>query len=192
MTQRKVVHVSHPPIATLPSCPPHQGARASRVLAAACLLLALILPIATIYGLSLSWPQALTATLSPAHAAAPPMPRLAAATVLALLPAALMAYALVIASKMFVSFSRGEYFTLNSVQRLRGFARAMCVAALAGIVVPLVIGWVLTAGTPAATALSVALSSHQAILLMFACVVWQMASVLAKAVALADENAAFV
>ena len=75
---------------------------------------------------------------------------------------------------------------------MRGFARAVFAAAVVGIVVPPLIGLMLTMRVSTPAALSLTLSSHQVILLLFAGVVWQMASVLAKAVALADENAAFV
>jgi hypothetical protein len=170
----------------------NQANHGCRALAAACLLLALILPIATIYGFSQSWPQVFATMLSETQLASISDARLVAAAILALLPMALMSYALVIASRTFVGFSHGEYFTLVSVQRLRGFARAVFAAAAVGIVVPSVIGLILTVGTSAPAALSLALSSHQVILLLFAGVVWQMASVLAKAVVIADENAAFV
>lgn len=179
----------------LPHRSPHQASQASRgsrALAAACLLLALLLPIATIYGLCQSWPQALTVALNDAQIASMSSARLTAAAALALLPVALMSYALVIASRTFVGFSKGEYFALVSVQRLRGFARAVFAAAVVGIVVPPLIGLMLTMGVSTSAALNLTLSSHQVILLLFAGVVWQMAGVLAKAVALADENAAFV
>ena len=187
--------MSHLQSVALPPRTLHQGSpanRGSRAMATACLLLALLLPAATIYGLTQSWPQALTVTLNAAQIASLSAARLLAAAVLALLPVALMSYALVIASRTFGGFSRGEYFTLISVQRLRGFARAVFAAAVAGIVVPPVLVLMVTVGTSAPAALSLALSAQQVILLLFAGVVWQMASVLAKAVALADENAAFV
>ena len=188
--------MSHPQSVALPHRSQNPGNQVSRALATACLLLALLLPAATIYGLSQPWPQALTATLTStlgeAQIASISAARLLAAAVLALLPVALMSYALVIASRTFAGFSQGEYFTLVSVRRLRGFARAVFAAAVAGIAVPPVIGLMVTVGTSAPSALAVALSSHQVILLLFAGVVWQMASVLAKAVAIADENAAFV
>jgi hypothetical protein len=52
---------------------------------------------------------------------------------------------------------------------------------------------VLTAGAPAGQrALSLGFGSNELLTLLFAGMVWQIAAVMAKAVALAEENAQFV
>jgi Protein of unknown function (DUF2975) len=171
----------------------------SRALAWFCLLLAAMLPLGSLYYMSTHWPFALMAALGDAalpnrdaalFAATSRQLMIAAAVGMA--PVALMSYAMTIAYRCFSGFARGEYFTHAAVRHLRGFARAMFGAALACLIVPPLVGLIITIGSSGQASLVVSLGSQHLVLLVFAGVVWQMASVMAKAVALAEENAQFV
>jgi Protein of unknown function (DUF2975) len=175
------------------------GHASSRALALVCLALAVLLPLGSLYYLSSHWPHALLAAMGDAalpnrdvSLSAATSTQLMLAAVMGMVPVALMSYAMMIAYRCFSGFARGEYFTRAVVQRLRSFARVMFGAALACIIVPPVIGLIVTLGGPGKASLVVSLSSQHLVLLVFAGVVWQMANVMAKAVELAEENAQFV
>lgn len=108
--------------------------------------------------------------------------------VLALLPALCMSAGLWSARRCFLSFARGEHFNLATVQALRACARAMVAAGVAGLVVPTLIGLLLSGGQR----LSVDLGSGPVSLLIFGAVVWKVASAFVRGMALAEENAQFV
>jgi hypothetical protein len=162
----------------------------SSVLAWACALLAVALPLAVAYHL-LSTPVdslLLRAGLSLQAAQAAAMDitlgQKCLAALLGVLPVCCASYGLVCAMRCFSGFSQAEYFSLRTVKYLRGFA--------AGIFAS-VVTVVLTLGAPAGQrALSLGLGSNELLTLLFAGMVWQIAAVMARAVALAEENAQFV
>jgi Protein of unknown function (DUF2975) len=171
----------------------------SRALAWFCLLLAAMLPLVSLVYISSHWPLALVAALGDAALpnrdavlSAATSSQLLLAGVVGMAPVALMSYAMTIAYRCFSGFARGEYFTRTAVRHLRGFARAMFGAAVACLIVPPLVGLIITVGGPGQASLVVSLGSQHLVLLVFAAVVWQMASIMAKAVALAEENAQFV
>jgi Protein of unknown function (DUF2975) len=173
--------------------------RASRALAVCCLLLAVLLPLASVFALANQWPKAMLTVLDDASLpdrdavlVAAGFTRQLIAALIGLLPVALMSYAMVIAYRCFSGFARGEYFSRSAVITLRAFARAMFVTALACMVVPTLAVLVLTMGGPGQASLVVSVGSQHLVLLLFAGVVWQMARVMAKAVEIAEENAQFV
>ncbi|TAG02514.1 MAG: DUF2975 domain-containing protein [Burkholderiales bacterium] len=173
--------------------------RATRALAACCLLLAILLPLASVYGLANRWPNALLAVLGNANLphreatlAAAGSASLWVAAIVGMLPVALMSYALVIAYRIFSGFTAGDYFNRGVVDSLRRFAAAMFVAALACVLVPPLVGLIVTAGGSGPMSLSLSFGSQHLVLLLFAAVVWQMARVMAEAVAIAEENAQIV
>jgi Protein of unknown function (DUF2975) len=176
------------------------GTRAtSRVLAWFCLLLAAILPLVSLIYMSSHWPLALVAALGDAALpnrdatlSAATSSQLLLAGAVGMAPVALMSYAMTIAYRCFSGFARGEYFTRAAVRHLRGFARAMFGVAVVGLIVPPLVGLIITVGGSGQASLVISLGSQHLVLLVFAGVVWQMASVMAKAVALAEENAQFV
>ena len=76
---------------------------------------------------------------------------------------------------------------------LRGFAAGFFASVVTGFFVAMAISVVLTLGAPAGQrALAVGLGSNELITLLFAGMVWQIAAVMSRAVALAEENAQFV
>jgi len=79
------------------------------------------------------------------------------------------------------------------VADLRGFAGHAFASTLAAMVAAPVIGMLITLGRPAGQlTLSIGIESAQVLGLLISGTVWVMAHVMARAVALADENAAFV
>lgn len=111
--------------------------------------------------------------------------------VVGLVPAAFVVYALVCARRCFRSFMRGDYFTPVVVRSLRGVA--------AGIVLWVLAGWL---STPLSSLLltlgaeeryvTVKFSTSGFLTLLLAGIVWQIADIMARAAALAEENAQFV
>jgi Protein of unknown function (DUF2975) len=118
--------------------------------------------------------------------------RLIAAGVLAMLPMLAMALALLRASRCLAAFARGEHFSLAAVRDLRGFAALVLLAGIACTLVPTLIVLLLTLGRPGQASLALSFDSQHLLLLLFAGVTWQIARVLAKAVALAEEHAQIV
>jgi hypothetical protein len=112
---------------------------------------------------------------------------------LGLLPVCCACYGLVCAMRCFSGFSQGEYFSLRTVRYLRGFAAGIFASVVAGFFAAMLISVVLTAGAPAGQkSLALVLGSNELITLLFAGMVWQIAAVMSRAVALAEENAQFV
>jgi hypothetical protein len=112
---------------------------------------------------------------------------------LGMVPVCCAAYGLVCAMRCFSGFSQAEYFSVRTVRYLRGFAAGVFASVVAGFLVSMLTSVLLTAGIPAGQrALAVGLGSNELLTLLFAGMVWQIAAVMAKAVALAEENAQFV
>jgi len=108
-------------------------------------------------------------------------------------PVCCAAYGLVCAMRCFSGFSQAEYFSVRTVRYLRGFAAGVFASVVAGFLVSMLTSVLLTAGIPAGQrALAVSLGSNELLTLLFAGMVWQIAAVMAKAVAMAEENAQFV
>ena len=109
-----------------------------------------------------------------------------------LVPVGCMAVALMYARRCFRSFSRQEYFTLHVVRGLRGLAGAIFFSGVAGLLVAPLASVLLSALGGGHLSLTLTLGSSQTLLLLFAGIVWQIATVMAKAVVLADEHSQFV
>ncbi len=184
-------------IPTAKSGPDVQGI--SSVLALACALLAVALPLAVAYHL-MSTPvetQLLRAGLSMSASQAAALDitlgQKLLAVLLGVLPVCCASYGLVCAMRCFSGFSQAEYFSLRTVKYLRGFAAGIFASVVMGVVSSTLITVVLTAGAPVGQrALSLGFGSNELLTLLFAGMVWQIAAVMAKAVALAEENAQFV
>ncbi|MDP1739502.1 MAG: DUF2975 domain-containing protein [Polaromonas sp.] len=115
------------------------------------------------------------------------------AVALGMVPVFCASYGLVCAMRCFSGFSQSEYFSLRNVRYLRGFAAGVFASVVAGFFVAMAISVLLTLGAPAGQrALAMGLGSNELLTLLFAGMVWQIAAVMAKAVALAEENAQFV
>ncbi len=173
--------------------------RLNSAFAWACALLAVALPLAVLYhlastpssGLLLRAGVALT-TLQAAALDVTLWQR-SLAVLLGMVPVLCASYGLVCAMRCFSGFSQGEYFSLRTVRYLRGFAAGIFASVVAGFFASMLISVILTAGAPAGQkALALGLGSNELLTLLFAGMVWQIAAVMAKAVALAEENAQFV
>lgn len=156
--------------------------RSSQWLAHALLVAAIALPVLVVVALWQSPPSAWPGARDPA----PALRRAAGA--LALVPALCMSVGLWRARDCFTSFARGEHFNAVTVSSLRACARAMVAAGLAGLVVPSLIGLLLSGGQR----LTVDVGSGQVALLVFGALVWKVASAFARGITLAEENAQFV
>ncbi len=170
----------------------------NQTLAWACLILAIVLPAAAIYGLWTASPQALLAQagvnllqVSGEQAIAPWQRVLA--VLIGLLPVAGMAYGLVRAWRCFAGFARGAVFRLSTVRHLRGFASGLMASSVAGLLAPTLLSVLLSWGAPAGQrALAVALGGQHLLMLLFAGIVWQIAHAMARAIEIADDHAQIV
>jgi hypothetical protein len=171
------------------------GKRLNAALSAACLVLIALLPAATLFLMLFRFEVfAEGLGLSAAQAAAPiSFAQRTAILAVALLPVALLVYALVCAWRCFRSFSRGEHFSLAVVRNLRGFAAGVFWSTVAALLTTPVLTFLITLGAgPDGHRVSVNFGSTQALTLLFAGIVWQVAAVMTRAVALAEENSQFV
>lgn len=164
-------------------------------LSTTCALLIVTLPAVTLFIVVFSF-EVFTAGLglSPEQSAAPVtfIQRVAIAAV-ALLPVAFIVYALTCAWRCFRSFARGEYLSLAVVRNLRRFAAGMFLSTVAALVTTPVLTLLVTLGAgPDGHTVSVNFGSTQALTLLFAGIVWQVAAVMTRAVAVAEENSQFV
>jgi len=171
----------------------------SRVLSASCLALAVVLPVLAGYYLCTSSVSALAHTIGiPTPVRDPTAFQLALlqrALVVALgaMPVLCMAYGLLCARHCFVSFAQGTYFSSSAVRGLRGFAAGVFFSVVASLAVAPLLSVVLTlGGAGAKPSMTFNIGSSQVLSLLFAGIVWQIAAVMTKAVALAEENAQFV
>ncbi|MFY9509519.1 MAG: DUF2975 domain-containing protein [Rubrivivax sp.] len=165
----------------------------SRLLAVACLILSVALPLLSLYALSGLSAEAWFSRVG-LRSLAPTAPwQVGAAFGLALLPVSAMAYGLLRASQCLRGFVRGEVFDVSTVKHLRGFAAAALVSALLGLAVPMLISLVLTwHAPPGQHALAMGVSASDLLMALVAGIVWQVAAVFTRAIALAEENAQFI
>jgi hypothetical protein len=113
--------------------------------------------------------------------------------VITTIPPLCQAYGLFSARRCFQSFARGEYFTLEVVKGLRGFAAGLFFWPVAAFLSKPLLTFVATLnGGPGEHEVSIAVGSEQVFTLLFAGVLWQIAGVMTRAKRLAEENAQFV
>lgn len=177
------------PISSAPQGPDVQAV--SSVLAWACALLAVALPLAVAYHLSGLAPDELLlrAGLVLARGAQPAAgaTRGALALLFGLLPVCCVSYGLVCAMRCFAGFAQAEYLSPRTVRCLRGFAAGIFASVVAGLLSPLLVGLVLGWGEAVARrSLSPGFGGNELLTLLFAGMVWQIAAVMARAVALAE------
>jgi Protein of unknown function (DUF2975) len=175
---------------------PQRIRRMSRILANACLVLIVTLPIAV----AMAWYLTDTVQLAvranlPADAIRSPLlawqrfaGALATETALAFLLVGLWE-----ARACFRLFAAGDVFTSQAARRLRNFAGWMLGFVVAGIVATAAITAVLTMNNPPGMRhLAVSVGSDQVFMLLFAGMVWLMAAVIGQGTSMAEENATFV
>lgn len=175
---------------------PQRIRRMSRVLASACLLLIVALPIAVMVGWYVADASQLAARANlPADAIRSPLlawQRIvgAVATETAL---AFLLIGLWEARACFRLFAAGQVFTSQAARRLRNFAGWVLGSVVAGIVATAAITAVLTMNNPPGMRhLAVSVGSDQVFMLLFAGMVWLMAAVIGQGTSMAEENATFV
>ncbi len=168
----------------------------SRVLAAACLWLMVMLPMAVVgYWLVADGPQLAVRAQLPVHAIQAPLMAWQrwAGAVLTLLPLSLLLTGLWEARRCFRRFVAGEIFSAGTVRCLRRFAGWVMASVATGMVTATAISVLLTINNPPGLRhLAISVGSDQVFTLFFAGMVWLMAAVIGEARELADENAAFV
>lgn len=169
----------------------------SRVLAAACVALAVLLPVATAIALWLlpvqAWPARFGIPGVAGPAASLAAWQLDVAWLAGMLPVSCAACGLWHARRCFQGFARGDYFNETVVGSLRGLSVGMLAAAVAGLVAPSIVSLALSWNLgPGQRSLAIGFGSNDLLLLLFSAVVWQIATVMRRAVALARENEAFI
>lgn len=170
--------------------------RLSKVLAAACLILIVTLPVAV----ALYWAWADPASLASrsnlpgAAILAPLQPwQRFAGGLLTELSLALLLVGVWEARRCFRLFAAGHVFTAEAVRGLSRFAAWALASALTSIVAGAAISVALTLNNPAGMRhLAIGIGSDQVFMVFFAGMVWLLASVIGQGQALAEENASFV
>jgi Protein of unknown function (DUF2975) len=109
------------------------------------------------------------------------------------IPVALMLRGVWEARLCFKQFAVGQVFTSLAVQQLRKFAAWIMGSSLVSILIGPALSVVLTINNaPGTQQVAIGIGTDHVLTLMFAAVVWVMASVIAQGQALAEENASFV
>lgn len=111
--------------------------------------------------------------------------------VVPLIPIAFATYGLVRARRCFRSFGRGEFFTADVVGNLRGFAAGIALWVVGGWLSTPLMSLLLTLGGEEKR-VTVEFGFSGFMTLLFAGIVWQIADVMRRAAAIAEENAQFV
>jgi hypothetical protein len=170
--------------------------RMSRILANACLLLIVSLPIAVAIAWSLADAAqlALRANLAATAIQSPLLPWQRVAGALATETAlAFLLIGLSEARACFRLFASGQVFTSQAAGRLRNFAGWVLGSMVAGIVATTVVSAVLTLNNPPGMRhLAVGVGSDQVFTLLFAGMVWLMAAIIGQGKSMAEENAMIV
>lgn len=164
---------------------------------ALCLILACGVPVFAFVALVDDWPLGMERALQPIGAAATGYAALwgatqAAVVFLLLVPALAMGLCLVEAARCLRTLRSPRTLSHDTVRRLKRFSALMLAAVVAGLVVQPLAGVIVSLAGTGKGVLSLGMSSHQAILLVFAAVTWQIARSMEAAVAVADEYAQIV
>jgi hypothetical protein len=170
--------------------------RNSRLMAWACVLIIMALPVA----LAAYW-STVTSTELAVQGSLPslaiqqqllPWQRWSAGATMAV-PLALMLVGVWQARLCFAHFAQGLVFTAQVARYLRNAAAFMAIAGVAAVVCGAAASVILTwTNAPGTRQLSIAFSSNHIFTLFFAALIWMMADVIAKGRALVEENESFV
>ncbi len=172
--------------------------RQSNVLAWCSLCVAIVLPLGIVWG----WIEASSATLAN-HAGLPESPLYAMSLLqfwqrvagigLSMVPAGFMVFALLRVRRCFLLFATGRFFEGDTVRALSEFAAGIFWATVSGLLVSSLLSVLLTLGNPSGYRhVAVAFGAGQIFALLLSGLVWLIASVMARAVILAEENAQFI
>lgn len=111
----------------------------------------------------------------------------------AMLPVACLSFALYQAGLCFARFARAEHLTTRVVAHLRRFTAGLLAASALGLVLPTALSLLLSAAAAQGQrSLVISVGSQEVIFLLLAALLWQIASVIARAVAIDEENRQFV
>ena len=170
--------------------------RTSAWLARACLALVIILPLLVLaYWLVADASMlAVRANLLPSAIQKPLQDwQRVVGALLTLIPVVLMVRGLWEARMCFAQFAAGHVFTAQAVQRLRSFAAWISASSLGSILInPLLSALLTLNNAPNTRHLAIGIGTDHILSLLFATMVWVMASVIAQGQALAEENSSFV
>lgn len=174
----------------------HAMQRISAYLAWACLLLIVGLPllVASYWAVADTGLLAVRANMLPLSIQAPVQDwQRVVGALLTGIPVALMLRGVWEARLCFKQFAVGKVFTAEAVQQLRKFAAWIMGSSLASILIGPALSVVLTINNaPGTQQVAIGIGTDHVLTLLFAAVVWVMASVIAQGQALAEENASFV
>jgi len=178
------------PAAANAAAPP----RMTSLISVVCLLLAIALPASSLYT-AIFDPEVLIKGFdlhSPPSAAHLNVLQRIGLAVLTVIPPLFEAYGLLCARRCFQSFVRGEYFTLEIVKGLRGFAAGVFFAIIAGMLATPILTLLLTMTSANELTLTARFSSEELLRMVFAGILWQIAAVMMRAVKIAEEHSQFV
>jgi hypothetical protein len=173
---------------------PAPAPRIASIVSVVCLLFAIALPISTLYA-AIFDPELVIRGLDlhdPPNAAQLNVLQRIGLAVLEMIPPIFQAYGLLCARRCFQSFAHGEYFTLEIVKGLRGFAAGVFFAIIAGMLTTPILTVLLTMTSAHELTLTARFSSEELLRLVFAGILWQIAAVMMRAVKIAEEHSQFV
>lgn len=170
--------------------------RTSAWLARACLVLVIVLPLLVVayWFVADASMLAVRANLLPSAIQKPLQDwQRVVGALLTMIPVVLMVRGLWEARMCFMQFAVGHVFTAQAVQRLRSFAAWISASSLGSILINPLLSVLLTLNNaPNTRHLAIGIGTDQILSLLFATMVWVMASVIAQGQALAEENSSFV
>lgn len=167
----------------------------SAVLSLGCLLLAVALPALGAY-IALASPQIILDNLHlqvPRSADSLSTFQWVGIGAISTIPQLFQAYGLLSARRCFGSFARGEYFNLQVVRGLRGFAVGLFFWPVSAFLSKPLLTYLATLdAAPGGHQVSIGIDTGQVFTLVFAGILWQIAGVMTRARRIAEENAQFV
>lgn len=168
--------------------------RQCRRIALACLIVALLLPVAVVAtGGSNGMAEALVRLPEQGIAGPVPPATHVVMMLLVLVPVLLTSAALLEARRCFAAFSTGDWFSPVQPRALAGCGRYLLMAAVMGLILPTLLGLVLTANAPEGQhVLTVSISGQAVIGALIGAMLWSLGRVWARAQHIALENAQFV
>lgn len=115
------------------------------------------------------------------------------AKLLSLLPVLCLSRALWLARQYFLLLRNGIYLSRANVMALSGFGKFVALSGLAGLLLPTIIGLLLTINAgDMEHSVTVSLSSSPLLSLLFGGTLWTMAAVTARATAMAEDHAQII
>lgn len=173
--------------------PTRKARRLGHILAGASLLLALLLPVVVVLAWLLNEPGRLLAAAGGKALVTPEPWQVALAIILSLAPVLAISAALLKARRYFASFARGEYFAGSAVRALHAIGQWVIAAGVVGLVLPTLLGLVLTAtAPPGGRMLIVNVSSTALLSILFGALIWSVAKAMKEASSIAADHAEIV